>query len=165
VFDEDGTVLAEGESYGGMKQANTIGNLYKASYTNAAKIAFAAIGPAHEIYTQAIDYDPDLLPGAIEDQNRAAAVAHAQAPAAQPTAPAAPPEPHPGDTIDTLLMLADDLALLRKNAVDGLKALGAGERQIARELKAASDGGQRDLEALITRVSNALDARAEEEPS
>lgn len=163
VFDEEGNVLAEGESYGGMNRANTLGNLRKASFTNAAKLAFAAVGPGHEIYCQAIDYDPDLLPGAIEDQAAASAVAHAQRPqpTAAPATPAAPPEPDPGDVIDTLLMLADDLAPLRKQAVDGLKQLGAKDPQIARELRAASDGGKRDLEALITRVGNAFDARAE----
>ena len=38
------------------------------SFTNAAKLAFARIGPAHEVYTQAIDYDPDVNDLAANDQ-------------------------------------------------------------------------------------------------
>lgn len=46
-------------SRGGVNQASTIGNLFKGSETNAAKRAFAAIGPAWEVYVGAADFDPD----------------------------------------------------------------------------------------------------------
>lgn len=44
---------------GGVQQASTLGNLYKGSYTNAAKLAFARLGPGHEVYLGAADLDPD----------------------------------------------------------------------------------------------------------
>lgn len=46
-------------SYGGVDQASTVGNLFKASETNAAKRAFAQVGPGHEVYIGATDFDPD----------------------------------------------------------------------------------------------------------
>lgn len=155
VFDFQGNVLAEGESWGGMERANTKGNLRKASYTNAAKIAFAAIGPAHEIYTQAIDYDPDLLPGAIDDQNTAPAVREAVA-----AAPAARPEvlEPPERTIERLLAIEDDLAPLRKHAHDGMEKAGAGLDQRARQLDEASKHGKAGLDELAARINNFLDA-------
>lgn len=54
-----GLLLAR-SSYGGVGQGSTLGNLYKGSYTNAAKRAFAMVGPGHEIYVGETDLDPDV---------------------------------------------------------------------------------------------------------
>ena len=42
--------LVTAVSRGGVNQASTIGNRFKGSETNAAKRAFAQIGPGHEVY-------------------------------------------------------------------------------------------------------------------
>lgn len=55
-------------SWGGMKQASTLGNLFKGSYTNAAKVAFARVGPGHEVYLGAADFDPDTDEDAAKAQ-------------------------------------------------------------------------------------------------
>jgi hypothetical protein len=55
-----GLILVERSSRGGVQRGTGIGNLYKGSYTNAAKRAFAAIGPGHEVYLGATDLDPDV---------------------------------------------------------------------------------------------------------
>jgi hypothetical protein len=47
-------------SKGGVQQGSTIGNIYKGSFTNAAKLAFARLGPGHEVYVGATDLDPDV---------------------------------------------------------------------------------------------------------
>ncbi len=47
------------DSHGGVDRGSTVGNVYKGSYTNAAKLAFARVGPGHEIYLGAADLDPD----------------------------------------------------------------------------------------------------------
>jgi hypothetical protein len=47
-------------SYGGVSQGSGAGNIYKGSYTNAAKLAFARLGPGHEVYLGAADLDPDV---------------------------------------------------------------------------------------------------------
>lgn len=47
-------------SYGGVSQGSNTGNIYKGSYTNAAKLAFARLGPGHEVYLGAADLDPDV---------------------------------------------------------------------------------------------------------
>lgn len=52
-------VLVVRSSAGGVNVGNTLGNVYKGSYTNAAKRAFAALGPGHEVYLGAADLDPD----------------------------------------------------------------------------------------------------------
>lgn len=59
------------ESHGGVDRGSTVGNLYKGSYTNAAKLAFARVGPGHEIYLGAADYDPDTNAQAAEAQAEA----------------------------------------------------------------------------------------------
>ncbi len=61
------------ESYGGVDRASTIGNLWKSSYTNAAKLAIARVGPGHEVYLGATDLDPDVS----EDAAKAQATAEA----------------------------------------------------------------------------------------
>lgn len=52
--------LVSRSSYGGVDRGSTIGNVYKGSWTNAAKLAFARIGPGHEVYLGAADLDPDV---------------------------------------------------------------------------------------------------------
>lgn len=60
--------LVSRESMGGVNQASTDGNLYKSSYTNAAKRAFAALGIAWEVYVGATDLDPDVSEEAAQAQ-------------------------------------------------------------------------------------------------
>jgi hypothetical protein len=60
------------EAWGGVKQASTVGNLYKGSYTNAAKLAFARVGPGWEVYVGATDFDPDTDEDAAKEQARGA---------------------------------------------------------------------------------------------
>lgn len=68
VIDPDGKTLFKRKSMGGVNQASTTGNLYKGSYTNAAKRAFAMVGPGHEVYLGATDLDPDVNPQAATEQ-------------------------------------------------------------------------------------------------
>jgi hypothetical protein len=64
----EGRVLCEREAWGGVDRASTAGNLYKGSYTNAAKQAFARIGPGHEVYLGVTDLDPDVNEQAAAEQ-------------------------------------------------------------------------------------------------
>jgi hypothetical protein len=57
------------EAWGGVNQGSTLGNIYKGSYTNAAKLAFARVGVGHEIYIGALDFDPDVDKSAAEAQD------------------------------------------------------------------------------------------------
>lgn len=59
---------------GGVDRANTSGNLFKGSETNAAKLAFARIGPGHEVYLGATDLDPDVSADAAKAQDGPAEV-------------------------------------------------------------------------------------------
>lgn len=56
------------ESWGGVDRGTGLGNLYKGSYTNAAKRAYAAIGPGQHVYMGAADLDPDTDPDAAKAQ-------------------------------------------------------------------------------------------------
>lgn len=58
----------ERSSWGGVDRGSTKGNVYKGSETNAAKRAFAAIGPGREIYMGTPDLDPDTHKGVAEAQ-------------------------------------------------------------------------------------------------
>lgn len=53
-------ILAARTSRGGVAQGSGAGNIYKGSYTNAAKLAFARLGVGHEVYVGATDLDPDV---------------------------------------------------------------------------------------------------------
>lgn len=65
-----GDRLLSRSSYGGVNQASTTGNRYKGSETNAAKRAFAAVGPGHEVYLGAVDLDPDVSEDAAKAQEQ-----------------------------------------------------------------------------------------------
>jgi hypothetical protein len=56
----EGEVLVCRKSRGGVARGSSAGNIYKGSYTNAAKLAFARLGPGHEVYLGAADLDPDV---------------------------------------------------------------------------------------------------------
>jgi hypothetical protein len=56
------------DSFGGVDRASTRGNLFKGSFTNAAKPAFARLGPGWEVYVGAADFDPDTDESAAEQQ-------------------------------------------------------------------------------------------------
>lgn len=71
------------DAWGGVDRANTAGNLRKGAYTNAAKLAFARIGPGHEVYLGATDFDPDVNVDAARQQIEHPA---GSAPAAEPAA-------------------------------------------------------------------------------
>lgn len=47
-------------SWGGVGQGSSLGNVYKGSFTNAAKLALARVGPGHEVYRGSTDLDPDV---------------------------------------------------------------------------------------------------------
>jgi hypothetical protein len=65
--------LFERDSWGGMNQGSTEGNLWKGSFTNAAKLAFARLGPGWEVYVGAADFDPDTDEEAAKAQGDAPA--------------------------------------------------------------------------------------------
>ena len=66
-----GEPLIERDSYGGVKQGSSLGNVYKGSFTNAAKLALARLGPAWEVYVGAADFDPDTDKAAAQEQAKA----------------------------------------------------------------------------------------------
>jgi hypothetical protein len=68
VLRDDGKPVFERSSYGGVDRGSTRGNVYKGSYTNAAKVAFARVGPGHEVYVGAVDLDPDVSEQAAKAQ-------------------------------------------------------------------------------------------------
>lgn len=68
VYGEGGEVIAERTSFGGVDYANSLGNLYKGSFTNAAKLALARLGPGHEVYIGIEDFDPDTSADAAGEQ-------------------------------------------------------------------------------------------------
>ncbi len=56
------------ESRGGVERAQGLGNHYKGSYTNSAKLAFAKVGPGQHVYMGAADLDPDTDADAAKNQ-------------------------------------------------------------------------------------------------
>lgn len=152
VLGPDREILLSRSSFGGVNQASTTGNRYKGSYTNAAKLAFARVGPGHEVYLGAVDFDPDVNEVMAEQQDPRPQQ-RATAPRAQSDVPLEDPDR------ELAQLLADGpLAEKRRKANDGMEILGAGPGQRLRELRACPD--ERSLDALISRINAALDTAA-----
>lgn len=64
----DNRMFVVRKARGGMNGGSTTGNHYKGTETNAAKMAFARIGPGHEVYLGAADFDPDTDSDAAQAQ-------------------------------------------------------------------------------------------------
>lgn len=58
-------------AWGGVDRGNTVGNRYKGTHTNAAKVAFARLGIGREVYVGALDFDPDVNVDAAREQTKA----------------------------------------------------------------------------------------------
>lgn len=67
VGDSQSKPMIERSSYGGVDRGSSLGNIYKGSYTNAAKLAFARLGPGREVYLGTTDLDPDVDQELAED--------------------------------------------------------------------------------------------------
>lgn len=67
----EGPPLLQRSSYGGVDRGSTTGNVYKGSFTNAAKRALAMVGPGNEVYLGAADFDPDTDEDAANEQGKA----------------------------------------------------------------------------------------------
>lgn len=69
--DEQGRAsLVSRSACGGVDRGSTVGNVYKGTETNAAKLAFARVGPGHEVYVGATDLDPDVSEDAAKAQEQ-----------------------------------------------------------------------------------------------
>jgi hypothetical protein len=110
-----GDVLLKRSSRGGVNRGSTLGNVFKGSKTNAAKRAFAAIGPGHEVYLGAADLDPDTNEDAAKQQERS-------------VGSTAPPLP---TNIEGAVTLAADAVkrrfIAKEELLVRLQALGAGD--------------------------------------
>jgi hypothetical protein len=141
VHDSDGGVLLSREAVGGVDRGNTLGNKAKGSYTNAAKQAFAQIGPGREVYMRTTDSDPDVDPDAARQQSRAPRVAREE------------PE------LRVLLAEQDEFTGLRADADALMRGIGATARQRLRELKSAhTEQGFSDLIDRVTAVAESRQA-------
>lgn len=70
ILDSMNDEIFSRSAWGGIDRGNTKGNLYKGSYTNAAKLAFARIGIGAEVYAGLADFDPDVSEAAREEQTK-----------------------------------------------------------------------------------------------
>lgn len=75
---EDRNALVTRRAMGGVNRGSTIGNLYKGSETNAAKLAFARLGVGHEVYLGATDFDPDTDADVAAEQGKTDPVAQVE---------------------------------------------------------------------------------------
>lgn len=154
VFDEGGAPLVTRSSWGGVGQGSSAGNIRKGSFTNAAKLAFARLGPGHEIYLGVVDFDPDVNADIAAAQVRTPSHGErAEAGASGELVRRSTPE----EELAALLLVKDCLASLRKKAADGMAILGASPAQRLRELHAAPN--KQSLSELLGRITTALDAQ------
>lgn len=147
IHAHDGEEIVTRSSWGGMNRGSTQGNLYKGSFTNAAKLAFARIGPAHEVYVGGTDLEPDSDPETAKLQAKPAARANADSGGS-----------HDAE-LAMLLATKDPRQKKRQEADDAMKAIGVSARQRLAELK-SHDGSAQSLQEVITRAQAAADAMA-----
>lgn len=154
VHDSDGAVLVTRGAWGGVDRSNTLGNLYKGSYTNAAKQAFAQVGPGREVYIGVTDYDPDVDADAANQQGRPSA------PAAQPTGSFSNAAERAVEddelALRGLLARNHPSSALRREAHDAMEMIGLSPARRLRELRGAPD------EAALRDLVRRAHARADE---
>lgn len=110
--------IVERRAVGGVDQGSTKGNVAKGSETNAAKLAFARIGPGQEVYLGAADFDPDTDEDAAEQQ------AKGNGADKDPARPLPPDKVEPLKTAVTAAGLDDHLAMkLAAFGVDAIEKL------------------------------------------
>lgn len=148
-------ILAHSDGWGGHKRGSAPADIWKGSFTNAAKLAIARIGPGDHVYRLEFEDDPHQ-----PEQRQRRQQAPAQA--AQP-APAASGGAEPTEDQATALIaahLAEDgpLKALRKQADDGLKMFT--RSAVKRWQRLAAADTEEKLRDLIALISNALDQQA-----
>jgi hypothetical protein len=148
VHDSNGEAILTRQAYGGVDRGNTLGNKAKGSYTNAAKQAFAQIGPGREVYIGATDNDPDVDPEAAKQQSRSSRVAREE------------PPPDYDAQLRALLAKQDEFTTLRANADALMSSVGATPRQRLRELQSART--EQGFSDLIDRVTAVAESRQQE---
>jgi hypothetical protein len=116
---EDGGKLVSRTARGGVDRGSTIGNTFKGTETNAAKLAFARLGVGHEVYIGLTDLDPDVSEEAAEAQAEGAGGAVAD-----------PARPLPAEKVEPLRKAVEDAGLgehlpmkLRSFGVDDISKL------------------------------------------
>ena len=158
VHDRSGVCLVSRSSWGGVNQGSTQGNIYKGSFTNAAKLAFARLGPGHEIYLGVVDMDPDVNPDIAKQQAKQSTERAAASKPASSESDARTVTPEAA--LAELLAEGHPLQAKRKKADDGMEILGAPARQRLAELQACPD--ERSIDGLIGRIDAALDQQGDE---
>jgi hypothetical protein len=156
VLDRDGRVLVTRSSWGGVAQGMGAGNIYKGSWTNAAKLAFARLGPGREVYLGALDFDPDTNAQIAALQGRESKERTARGSA--DTGEAAVQQTTPAEALAALLAEAGPLQAKRAavNAAFDFAQTELG-REVAsvqrlRELQGAPD--ERTLDELLARIND-----------
>lgn len=134
IIDREGNVLVERDADGGVDRGSTVGNVYKGSFTNAAKLALARTGPGHEVYIGAADFDPDTDEDAAKEQGRASAQ----------SSPAATLPPH-----------VDEIVTLSKELIE----LWGGKEELKAQLVAA---GATDTTSVATAAASMAPEQAAE---
>jgi hypothetical protein len=152
VWLKDGESIVTRSSWGGVNQGSTQGNVYKGSFTNAAKPAFARIGPGHEIYAGEIDFDPDVNPDIAAQQGR-----QSNERAARGSEQGVVENKTHEQQLADFLAVEHPLQDKRQKAAGGMDILGAPARQQLQELQACPD--ERSLDGLLGRVNDAIHER------
>jgi hypothetical protein len=150
-----GTVLVSRSSWGGVDRGSE-GNIRKGSFTNAAKLAFARLGPGHEIYLGGHDFDPDTNAQIAALQGRESKERTSRNGA--DTGEAAVQQTTPAEALAALLAQAGPLQAKRAavNAAFDFahrelgREVAAGQR--LRELQGAPD--ERTLDELLARIND-----------
>lgn len=157
VFDAAGRTLVKRSSWGGVDRGSE-GNIRKGSFTNAAKLAFARLGPGHEIYLGAHDFDPDTNAEIAAQQARKSTQRESASTDNGTASEGAVQQVDPAQELAVLLDMTHPLQAKRKQAADGMGILGAPVAQQLREIQACPD--DRSLDGLIGRIQAALDEQA-----
>jgi hypothetical protein len=157
-----GSIYVSRSSWGGVDRGSE-GNIRKGSFTNAAKLAFARLGPGHEIYLGGHDFDPDTNVQIAALQGRESKERTARNGA--DTGEAAVQQTTPAEALTALLAETGPLQAKRAavNAAFDFaqtelgREVAAGQR--LRELQGAPD--ERTLDELLARINDYVSAEVD----
>lgn len=155
---KEAEVIEHAHGWGGHARGSAPGDIWKGSYTNAAKLAIARVGPGGHVYLLDFEDDPHA-PEARGVNKGGRGNQPAQQQRTEATAPAegAPPmtdEQHEA-AIAEYLAKDDDLKELREQAVRGMQMIATPVIRIHATLREYTT--KRQLEDVVHRINLALD--------
>lgn len=151
---QESRVMHAQDGWGGHERGTAPADIWKGSFTNAAKLAIARVGPGNHVYLLDFEDDPHQ-PEASAKTRQGAETKTTSAPGRRVEKPAAQnADETDQQVVDRIMGIEDELAPLRKEARDKMLMLDASVTVQAKYLAAAQTEAQ--IKDVITKLDSLL---------